>query len=218
MELASIEVESRARVEGEELLEGVLRCTGCARRYAVVDGVPVLLREMSEAQLLGLLAQPLDPEVAAALAAPGPDDAPLPHALAELGTYLDSEWGNRADPPPSGPQQPSGFEALARKLREVSARRVSLCLELGCGVGRGLSVLAGGAQAVVGVDRSPWALRLSRRLLRGEEVRYPRRAAGRSYLPAAVRAGEDAAPEAELICADAAAPPFPPGIFERTVA
>ena len=218
MELASLEIDTRARSEGDELLDGVLRCTGCARRYAVVDGVPVLLREMGEAQLLGLLSRPLDPEVAAVLSEPGPDDAPLPHALAQLGTYLDSQWGDRSDPPPRGPSAPSGFDALARKLRELSRVRASLCLELGCGVGRGLSELARGAQVVVGVDKSPWALRLARRILRGEEVRYPRRSAGRSYHPATVLAREDAAPGVQLICADAVDPPFPPGAFERTVA
>jgi hypothetical protein len=36
----------------------------------------------------------------------------------------------------------------------------------------GISALARGAEVVVGVDKSPWALRLARRLLRGEEVRY----------------------------------------------
>ena len=207
-----------SRTEGEELLEGILVCTGCARRFPVVEGIPVLLREMGDAHLLGLLGQPIDPEVAAVLAEPGPDDAPLPHALAQLGSYLDSQWGDRSDPPPRGPSPSWGFEALARKLRDLASARVPLCLELGCGVGRGLSALARGAEVLVGVDKSPWALRLARRILRGEEVRYPRRVAGRTYLPATVRAQQDEAPGAQLICADAVAPPFPPGIFHRVVA
>jgi len=184
----------------------------------VVDGIPVLLRDAGEAHALGLLAEPVAPEVLGALAEGGPDEAPLPHALSQLGSYLDSQWGDRADPPPDGPSPPFGFAALARKLRDLSSVRVPLCLELGCGVGRGLAALARGSDVLVGVDKSPWALRLARRLLRGEEVRFARRAAGRSYLPASLRAGAETAPDAQLVCADAVAPPFPPGIFHRSVA
>ena len=205
-------------MEGDELIEGILRCTGCARRFPVVDGIPVLLRDPGEAHALGLLSQPLDPEVAAVLAQGAPDDAPLPHALSQLGSYLDSQWGDRADPPPDGPSPPFGFAALASKLRKVSSTRVPRCLELGCGVGRGVSVLSRGADLVAGVDKSPWALRLARRILRGDELRYPRRATGRSYRPAAVRAADQGAPGAQLLCADAVAPPFVPGTFDRTVA
>jgi SAM-dependent methyltransferase len=214
--LSSLEVESRAHVEGDELIEGVLRCAGCRRSYPVVEGIPVLLRETPD--LVGLLSQPLEPEVAAVLAAPGPDDAPLPHALSRLGSYLDSEWGDHAAPPPDGPSPAFGFEALDRKLRERAASRVKLSVELGCGVGRGLSTLARGADLVVGIDKSPQALRFARRILRGEEFRYPRRVAGRSYLPASIRAGADAAPGAQLICADALDPPLAPGGCGRTVA
>ena len=218
MELCTLEAELQVRVEGGELVEGVLRCTGCARRYAVVDGIPVLLRDASETHALGLLGQPVAPEVAAALAEGGPDEAPLPHALSQLGSYLDSQWGDRATPPPDGPSPPFGFAALSRKLRELAAAPVRLCVELGCGVGRGLSALARGAELTVGIDKSPWALRLSRRILRGEEVRYARRAAGRSYLPAAVRAGSEAAPGVQLLCADAVDLPLPPGSCDRAVA
>jgi len=37
VELWTLEAELQVRVEDGELIEGVLRCTGCARRYGVVD-------------------------------------------------------------------------------------------------------------------------------------------------------------------------------------
>jgi len=59
-------------------------------------------------------------------------------------------------------------------------------------------------------------LRTARRLLRGEELPYARRMAGREYLQASVRG--EAAPNAQLVCADAMDAPFAPGVFDRVVA
>ncbi len=198
---------------------GSLRCLGCARRYPILDGIPVLLREpLAPAELLALTAAPLEPELLALLAAPGPDDAPLPHQLESLGAYLDASWGDCATPPPDGPAPAFGFAELAGRLLARLEAPVPRALELGCGTGRGLACLSRGASLVVGIDRSPAALRLAARILRGDEARYPRRMIGRTYAPASIRAGGQQAPGAQLICADVLEPPLAPGGFERVAA
>ena len=179
----------------------LLRCRGCGKEYPVVDGIPVLLRDLSQADALGLFA-PLDaPDALAALASAGPDGAPLPHLVEQLSSYL--------------PSWEAGFEAIAQKLR--GRPRVAAALELGCGVGRGLYELARGAEAVVGLDRSGAFLRAAKVLLSGAELPFARRMAGRSYQRAAVRA-PSAAGNVQLVCGDVLDPPFAPGQFDRVVA
>jgi uncharacterized protein YbaR (Trm112 family) len=178
------------------LFGGKLRCQGCAREYAIIDGIPVLLRVPEPFALLGELDDPSAPVIAAA----GPDGAPLPHALAQLSSYLGA--------------YESGFEELAAKLR--GRPRVALALELGCSVGRGLLELAGEADLVVGLDRSGAMLRAAGKLLQQGELRYYRRIAGRNYAQAVIRT--KALQNVELICGDALDPPFAPGTFGRLVA
>jgi SAM-dependent methyltransferase/uncharacterized protein YbaR (Trm112 family) len=174
--------------------ESGLRCQGCSRGYALVDGIPILLRD----PLPPLAA--LDTPEARLVAEKGPDDAPVPHAMAQLSSYL-------------GAFQ-EGFEELALKLR--GRPRVGLALELGCGVGRGLVELAGSSELVVGLDRSWPMLRAAGTLLQTGTLRYSRRIAGRNYAQALVHTKPLG--NVELICGDALDPPFAPGTFERLVA
>lgn len=178
----------------------LLRCRGCAREYPIVEGIPVVFRDSARADCFGLLAALEPVEAVAALVSAGPDDAPLPHLLAQLSTYLGAWEG--------------GSEALLEKLRSRPAVRSAL--ELGCGTGRALSELAATADVAVGVDRSGALLRAARRLLEGEELRYARRMAGRTYAASSVRGTRRA--NARLVCADALDPPFAPGGFDRLVA
>jgi SAM-dependent methyltransferase len=201
----TLELERAARQRGEDVLEGVLRCTRCARRYPIVDGIPLVTPDLAAllARELPAFADPeLDPDVAALLALPGPDDAPLSRALEILSIYLDSHWGGEAPP-------------LFARLGE--GPRVASALELGCGVGRGLAELARAADLVVGLDLGLGALRRARRLLAGQDLAYARRVAGRHYSATRIAAGP-AAPNVELVCADSLAPPLLPGRFQRVAA
>ena len=189
----------------------------------MIDGIPVIARDLADllrTEALPLLARALPSEVTAALVEAGPDDAPLPHMTEQRGAYLDASWGDLAEPFPEGPRGPLpfGFAALADKLSARASEKVARALELGCSVGRGLARLARGAELTVGLDRSAGALRLARRLLRGEQVEYGRRTSGRAYVSARVQAGSEAVPAVQLICGDALDPPFAPGSFDRVAA
>ena len=179
---------------------GALRCRGCGHVHPRIEGIPVLFRDPSRIDAFGLLLalEPVDPLVA--LARGGPDGAPLAHLLEQLSAYLGT-WE-------------SGFEPLLEKLRAL--RRVDLSLELGCGTGRALVELARTSGIAIGLDRSGTVLRVARRLLRGEELSYARRMAGREYLVASFRG--EAAANAQLVCADALDAPFAPEVFDRVVA
>lgn len=167
--------------------------------------MPVLLRDLSQLEQFGLVS--LEPEALALLAAAGPDGSMLAHGVEQLSTYLDSSWGDLAQP-----RLEPGFAALASRL--AAGPRVAAAVELGCGVGRGLASLQ--AELVVGLDQSLAALRVARRILRGVPVPYARRTSGRSYEIALLQAL--ARPGVELVCADALDPPFAPGTFARVAA
>jgi uncharacterized protein YbaR (Trm112 family) len=191
---------------------GDLLVCECGRRYPIVDDVPIVMKDPSgyvRSEIATIVERDLAPEVAAELAAVGPDEAPYPRMLEHLSIYLDAHWGDRATPPPE-----PGF-ALAPFIERIAALPCTpTAVELGCSVGRVLAELP--AERAIGIDLHVGALRRARRLLAGELLAYPRREIGRHY-KAATTSGTRVT-ERRLVCADVLDPPLLPDGFDRVVA
>lgn len=206
-----VDVRTLARDDaGDDRADSALACA-CGRRYPIIDHIPIVFASPQHGgpDAASIVERDLPPDVAALIAAPGPDDAPYARLLEHLSVYLDAHWGER------------GFASPDLLGKLAALERVPLAVELGCSAGRCLAELARTADHVVGLDLQPAMLRRARRILSNEPLAYARRMAGRHYEAAALPgAGALAlAPDRyTLVAGDALDPPLVPGAYDRVAA
>ena len=112
--------------DGDDVLAGALRCTGCAMRYPVEDGVAVVVRDV-EAYVATERA--FDDE--------------------QLGTYLWSDYGDRY-----APTLPTGLTRGVHPAEDLLLRLTNTdrAIDLGCGSGGSTFRLATRAGFALGID------------------------------------------------------------------
>lgn len=200
-------------VDGDDLVQGALVCNGddCQRLVPVVDGIPLLAPDLSALFGDGGFAlaarDDLAPGVGQVLGEIAGSGSSWDVRRQNLSSYCWGHWRDH-DPAETDAATPEIVRLLERGLEEVGDV-AGPTLDLGCGVGRTVAVLAGaGLGPVVGVDLGIAFLRVAQRALRQGRVRYDLRRTGLVYerrdfaVPAA---------SAQLWCADATALPVRPG-------
>ena len=216
-----VHAEAARRVE-----QGLLRCTSCAARYPVIDGVAAIfadtgawLRQQErpamwrddldpalDRWLRGAWADDQDPNwhrqmlavYAAELAADDPDDA-LTAAVAHL--------------------RDRGRAFRAARLDALIAPG-AMALDAGCAVGAAALDMASRGASVLAIDHDMGALRLLSRLLRDGEATAPAwRHGGGDYVSRTLRLPEGVDPaRVAVVAADLLAPPFAARSFDVAVA
>ena len=197
---APLRVAAIERAHGEggawtDLLEGMLECSNaaCVREYPVIDGVPLLVADLSGLLRTGPLAflmrEDLSPRVLSALVDGAGPDSELERVLRFLSHYAADHYGDLDPAPCPGTPVSSPIAGLVHAALDAVGPGMAAAdgaqlrvADLGCGVGRGSFALAartGGL--VVGVDLNLSMLQLASRALRRGMARYPVRRVGMAY-------------------------------------
>ncbi len=160
----------------QDAVSGFLACTGCQKAFPIVDGVPIVVKDVDTyiEQHLALLCmrQDLPAETLAFLlrSAPEGDHANL---FVYLNAYLVAHYPELAraqgiEPTPTGEPRWWGVveEELRAALKELGG--TPRVLVVGCSVGRELSILAGLGARVFALESSFAAARVAQQLSRGQ--------------------------------------------------
>lgn len=211
-----------------DLIEGMLECTrtACLREYPVLDGVPLLVADLSgllrTSPLSFAMREDLSPRVLSALVDGAGPDSELERLLRFLSHYAADHYGDLDPAPCPGTAQSSPIVGLVDAALAAAGGAPAragggppLIADLGCGVGRGsfrLAAQTGGL--VVGIDLNLSMLQLASRALRRGVARYPVRRVGMAYTWRAHAVDLPGADRVDFWMADAHALPFADARFD----
>lgn len=187
-----------------EVDEGLLECRKCQHLFPVLDGIPLLLRDLRRVvaeQLVGVIQRDdLSETTLGWIGECCGSGSPFDSTRHHLSSYSHGHWEDGS--------VAKVLEAGLAKLGKVEEP----ILDVGCSVGR-TSVELSKRGFVLGVDLNIAMLRAARRYVKEGRARYARRVSGLVYEERDVSVGHVNQENLDFWCADAQALPFVDGTF-----
>lgn len=206
---AELVLESVGREEESGVIEGGLRCGHCGAGYPIVDGIPIItkdVRRLVTEQADTLLQR--DDLGAGARAMIGDAIGPGTRFDAIRQQISSYGWDHYAE------GGGSVLRGLGRGLELLGDPPAGPAIDLGCGPGRTAFALAEASDGLVlGIDTHLGLLRLAARVLRTGRATFDLRRLGMDYEPIDVEARFAGADRVDFWACDAQALPFVDGAF-----
>jgi SAM-dependent methyltransferase len=201
------------REEGGDLVEGILHCPTCWTEFPVLDGVPIVVPDPRRyvAEYVGSLLEreDLSPTIQGLLSDCAGPDSGYVHGRRYLSNYAGSHYGENS----------AISSLLAACVAQLSAPPTGLFIDIGCATGGATFDLANRTgDLALGIDLNFSFVRFARRLADHGRATWPRRKIGVVYEPAEAAVDDNARHRVEFWVCDAAALPFPDGLFDGACA
>ena len=219
------------REDRDAILEGVLLCTNavCQREYPILDGVPLLIRDLRsyvEHSLFALTSRDdLSPVLESLLIDAGGPGSVWDLTRQHLSTYVWDHYGEfdplevPATTTSPAPQPGAVVRLLDALLQSARSFTKGPVLDLGCGVGRTTLQLAKQtSELVLGIDLNFSLARVGASILQTGRVDYARRRVGLVYDRRTFDVPFASAENADFWVCDIAALPFADHTFGTVAA
>lgn len=222
---ASLKLDQVFKKEDDFVLEGFFVCSNadCGFKYPVLNGVPIILKDIKEwwhSEKLKLSVMSCDaPEMREYFAGLSHSE-PLSHAERSLiSSYMDLHYGTfkASNIPLASWIDPKEFwEKVVGILKLKNGEKYRRSLDLGCSVGRYTFELARFSELAIGMDLKFSAVSSAARFQRTKKISYERRKHGQCF----ERIETDYSPPQNvlLLVADALDPPFRAETFDLVAA